>query len=149
MIDHEQTREVYQSFFAISRQLKKLAHQSAAKLGLTVHQIGILNSIQGHPGQTQKEITERLVFAKSRVSIHIDVLAEKGLVTRRVSEQDRRETRLYITPEGEVLCQKYNEEAYAYKLLGTALEAFNGDEIRSLLRMNRQLLSHLMQEQEQ
>lgn len=148
MIDPEQTREVYNSFFAISRQLKKLAHQNAANHGLTVHQISILSSIQETPGQSQKEITERMVFAKSRVSLHIDILAEKGLVTRIVSEQDRRETQLYITPAGEEVCLKYNEEDVAHKVLGAALEPFKREELDFLLQMNRQLLSHLVQEQE-
>lgn len=149
MIDPQQTSEVYHSFFAVSRQLKKLAHQSAAKLGLTVHQIGILNSIQDNPGQSQKEVTERLVFAKSRVSTQIDALAEKNLVTRVISEQDRRETKLYITPAGEELCKRYNEEAFSYKVLGSALEQFSGEEIDTLLRMNRQLLDKLALAQEQ
>lgn len=147
MFESEQTKEVYNSFFAVARQLKKLAHQSAANLGLTVHQIGILNSVMENPGQTQKEVTERLVFAKSRVSIHIDALVEKGLVTRAVSEQDRRETKLYLTPEGKGLCMRYNDEAFSHKVLGSALELFSADEVNQLLQMNKKLLAYLMQEQ--
>lgn len=143
------TIEVYNSFFAVARQLKKLAHQSAANHGLTVHQLGILNSIQGTPGQTQKELTERLVFAKSRLSIHIDTLAEKGLVQRIPSEQDRREIKLYITADGEELCSRYNEEAFSHKVLGAALTQFSGEDIESLLDMNTKLLSHLMQAQDE
>ncbi|WP_379153053.1 MarR family winged helix-turn-helix transcriptional regulator [Paenibacillus sp. sgz5001063] len=143
MADREQTIEVYQSFFAVARQLKKLAHQSAADLGLTVHQFGILNSLLQHPGQTQKDVTERMIFNKSRVSLHIDALALKGLVTRAVSELDRRETKLYLTAEGEALCLRYNEEAWSHKVLGDALEQFNEDELRQLIHMNKQLLLQL------
>ncbi|MBW4083352.1 MarR family winged helix-turn-helix transcriptional regulator [Paenibacillus sp. S150] len=143
MTYREQTIEVYQSYFAVARQLKKLAHQSAAKLGLTVHQIGILNFLLGHPGQTQKEVTERLVFNKSRVSLHIDALALKGLVNRAVSEQDRRETKLYLTPAGEALCQQYNGEAWSHQVLGEALEQFTEQELKQLIHMNKQLLLHL------
>lgn len=143
MADREQTIEVYQSYFAVARQLKKLAHQSAADLGLTVHQIGILNFLLQHPGQTQKEVTERLVFNKSRVSLHIDALALKGLVTRTVSELDRRETMLFLTTEGEMLCKRYNEEAWSHKVLGEALAPFKEDELRQLIHMNKQLLLHL------
>lgn len=148
--NQEQTAiEVYHSFFAVARQLKKLAHHSAANHGLTVHQLGILNSVYRIPGQTQKELTERLVFAKSRLSIHIDALAEKGLVQRMTSEQDRREIKLYITPAGEELCMRYNEEAFSHKVLEAALTQFSEEEIQSLLHMNRQLLSHLMQVQDE
>lgn len=139
----KQAIEVYNSFFSVTRQLKKLAHQSAVSLGLTVHQLQILNSIRTNPGQTQKEITESLVFAKSRVSIHIDSLVEQELVIRKISELDRRETKLYVTKAGEELCLRYNQEAFSYKALGAALEEFSQEEIDSLLKMHKQLLSRL------
>jgi DNA-binding MarR family transcriptional regulator len=148
MTDPAQTIEVYHSLFAVARQLRKLAHQSAADLGLTVHQIGILNSLLQHPGQSQKELTERLVFAKSRVSLHIDALAEKELVTRVPSEADRRETKLNLTTAGEALCKQYNEDAYSYKMLGAALDHFSGEEVQSLILMHTQLLAQLTRSQE-
>lgn len=148
MTDPAQTIEVYHSLLAAARQLRKLAHQSAADLGLTVHQIGILNSLLKYPGQSQKEITERLVFAKSRVSLHIDALVEKGLVTRTPSEVDRRETKLDLTAAGEALCSQYNEDAYTYKMLGAALDHFSGEEVQSLIRMHTKLLAELAQHQD-
>ncbi|ULO05306.1 MarR family transcriptional regulator [Paenibacillus sp. 19GGS1-52] len=143
MVDKQQTIEVYNSFFAVARQLKKLAHQSAANLGLTVHQIGILNSIRTDPGLTQKEVTERLVFAKSRVSLHIDALVEKGLATREASELDRRETKLYVTTDGDQLCLRYNEEAYSHKVLEIALQRYSKEELDSLVAMHKQILAQL------
>lgn len=148
MADPVQTIEVYHSLLAVARQLRKLAHQSAAELGLTVHQIGILNSLLKQPGQSQKDLTQQLVFAKSRVSLHIDALAEKGLVTRTPSEVDRRETKLNLTSAGEALCRQYNEDAYSYKMLGAALEHFSGEEVRSLIHMHTQLLSQLTRDQD-
>lgn len=143
MIDMQQTIEVYNSFFSIARRLKKLNHHIAASLGLTVHQLGILNAVRTDPGLTQKDVTERLVFAKSRVSIHIESLVEKGLVIREVSESDRRETKLSLTPEGEALCLRYNDEAISYKALGVSLQQFSQEEVASLLRMHEHLLSQL------
>lgn len=143
MVDKQQTIEVYNSFFAVARQLKKLAHQSAANLGLTVHQIGILNSIRTDPGLTQKEVTERLIFAKSRVSLHIDALVEKGLATREISELDRRETKLYLTSGGDKLCLRYNEEAYSHKVLEIALQRFSKEELDSLVAMHKHILAQL------
>ncbi|MCQ6563296.1 MarR family winged helix-turn-helix transcriptional regulator [Paenibacillus mendelii] len=143
MVNTQQTIEVYNSFFSIARRLIKLNHQSAASLGLTVHQIGILNAVRTDPGLTQKEVTERLVFAKSRVSTHIESLVEKGLVSREVSETDRRETKLFITQAGNDLCLQYNEEAVSYKALGVSLQQFSQEEIASLLRMHEHLLNQL------
>ncbi|GMK44120.1 hypothetical protein PghCCS26_12470 [Paenibacillus glycanilyticus] len=135
--------DIYQSFFRITRQLKKLAFHSAANLGLTVHQINILESVRLNPGQKQKELTEKLVFAKSRVSVHIDQLVEKGLVVREPSEQDRREIQLFITPAGEELCELYNQEAASYKALSSALEKLSTDDVDKLHQLHQQILSHL------
>jgi len=144
-VNTQQTIEVYNSFFSIARRLIKLNHQSAASLGLTVHQISILNAVRTDPGLTQKEVTERLVFAKSRVSTHIESLVEKGLVTREVSETDRRETKLFITETGNDLCLQYNEEAVSYKALGVSLQQFTQEEIATLLRMHEHLLNQLLE----
>lgn len=144
MEDHnKQSIEVYQSFFSVTRHLSRLAQQSAADLGLTVNQIIILDSVRTKPGLTQKEVTERLVFAKSRVSLYIDSLVEKGLVIRKVSEQDRRETELNLTPEGEEICRQYNREAGSYKALQEALAHLSPEEIESLRQLHSRLLSHL------
>ncbi|GLX66445.1 MarR family winged helix-turn-helix transcriptional regulator [Paenibacillus glycanilyticus] len=139
----DQAMDIYHSFFKITRQLKKLAFHSAAHLGLTVHQINILESVRLNPGQKQKELTERLVFAKSRVSVHIDSLVEKGLVIREPSEQDRREIQLFITPGGEELCRQYNLEAASYKALSHALEQLQQEEIDKLRELHQRILTHL------
>lgn len=143
MNENKQAAEVYQSFFSIAGQLRKLAQQSAEHLGLTVSQLIILGHVLSHPSQTQKDVTEQLRLAKSRVSIHIDVLVQQGLVKREVSEQDRRETKLTITEAGERLYRLYKEEAHSYKALETALQSFSQEEIDNLLRMHKQLLSRM------
>ncbi|MCM3626976.1 MarR family transcriptional regulator [Paenibacillus glycanilyticus] len=135
--------DIYQSFFRITRQLKKLAFHSAANLGVTVHQINILESVRLNPGRKQKELTEQLVFAKSRVSVHIDQLVEKGLIIREPSEQDRREIQLFITTAGEELCLLYNQEAASYKALSGALEQLSSDDVEKLHQLHQQILSHL------
>jgi DNA-binding MarR family transcriptional regulator len=135
--------DIYQSFFKIARQLKRLAFQSAADLGLTVHQINILESVRLNPGQKQKDLTEKLVFAKSRVSVYIDQLVEKGLVLREPSEQDRREIQLFITPAGEELCQVYKQEAASYKALSAALAHLRKEDVDRLSELHQQILKHL------
>lgn len=135
--------DIYHSFFRITRQLKKLAFHSAANLGVTVHQINILESVRLNPGQKQKELTEQLVFAKSRVSVHIDQLVEKGLVIREPSEQDRREIQLFITPAGEELCLLYHQEAASYKALRHALEQLPQEDVDKLHKLHQQILNHL------
>lgn len=135
--------EVYRSFFSVARQLKRLAHQSAAEIGLTVHQVEILRQIVNSPGLSQKEVTERLRVPKSRVSLHIDALTEKELVIREVSPEDRRETLLSPTPAGTDLCAKYSREDAAHRALDGALASFTHTEITEMLNMHDRLLRAL------
>ncbi|BCG58819.1 MarR family winged helix-turn-helix transcriptional regulator [Paenibacillus sp. URB8-2] len=143
MHDNRHTAEVYHSFFSVARQLKRLAHQSAAEVGLTVHQLDILRLIRKVPGLTQKEVTERLRVPKSRVSLHIDALVEKELAVRETSPQDRRETLLRSTSAGEELCERYDREDQSRLALDQALRQFSAEEIGSLLDMHQRLLDKL------
>lgn len=143
MNNARQTTSVYDSFFAVARQLKRLAHQSAAEVGLTVHQLDILRHIVKRPGLTQKEVTERLRVPKSRVSLHIDTLVEQGLVLREPSPQDRRETLLTSTAVGAALSERYEQEDLAHRALDAALDAFSPEEVELLLAMHKKLLQKL------
>lgn len=143
MHDPRHTAEVYHSFFSVARQLKRLAHQSAAEAGLTVHQLDILRLIRSVPGLTQKEVTERLRVPKSRVSLHIDALVEKELAVRETSRQDRRETLLRLTPAGEELCERFDREDQSRLALEQALGQFSAEEIGTLLDMHQRLLDEL------
>ncbi|AHV96965.1 MarR family winged helix-turn-helix transcriptional regulator [Paenibacillus sabinae] len=143
MHDPRHTAEVYHSFFSVARQLKRLAHQSAAEAGLTVHQLDILRLIRHIPGLTQKEVTERLRVPKSRVSLHIDALVEKELAVRETSRQDRRETLLRLTPAGEELSERFDREDQSRLALEQALGQFSAEEIGTLLDMHQRLLDKL------
>ncbi|MBU4643244.1 MarR family transcriptional regulator, partial [Bacillus toyonensis] len=66
--------EVVQSFVAINKEIIKFTNQNASSLGLTVQQMGILNTIYGIPNITLKSISERLSVPKSTVSVNVDEL---------------------------------------------------------------------------
>ncbi|MGG2027603.1 MarR family transcriptional regulator [Gottfriedia sp. S16(2024)] len=145
--DLQQAIDLTNSFVSIARQLKKISLQTATKLGLTFQQLIILNSIRNNEGLTQKELTERLRTAKSRVSLSIDELEKKHYVKRETSANDRRETQLFLTLDGERLCQRYREESEAYKSLANSLEQFSQDELNILIDMQKKILTDLSNEQ--
>ncbi|KQL41866.1 hypothetical protein AN960_00965 [Bacillus sp. FJAT-25509] len=147
MSDLQQAIDLTNSFVSIARQLKKISLQTATKLGLTFQQLIILNSIRNNEGLTQKELTERLRTAKSRVSLSIDELEKKHYVKRETSANDRRETQLFLTLDGERLCQRYREESEAYKSLANSLEQFSQDELNILIDMQKKILTDLSNEQ--
>ncbi|WP_167555291.1 MarR family winged helix-turn-helix transcriptional regulator [Gottfriedia acidiceleris] len=147
MSDFQQAIDLTNSFVSIAHQLKKISIQTATKLGITFQQLIILNSIRNNEGLTQKDLTERLRTAKSRVSLSIDELEKKNYVKRETSANDRRETQLFLTPDGIRLCQRYREESEAYKSLANSLEQFSEDELNILIDMQKKILTDLLNEQ--
>ncbi|WP_180232905.1 MarR family transcriptional regulator [Bacillus sp. AFS055030] len=147
MPDFQNAIDLTNSFVSIARQLKRINLQTATKLGITFQQLIILNSIRNNEGLSQKELTERISTAKSRVSLSIDELEKKNYVKRETSTIDRRETQLFLTPDGEALCQRYREESEAYKSLANSLEQFSQDELTILIDMQKKILTDLLNEQ--
>ncbi|WP_407312885.1 MarR family winged helix-turn-helix transcriptional regulator [Desulfosporosinus sp. SB140] len=135
--------EVVQSFMTISKTIVKFTQQNASSLGLTVQQMGILNTIFSSPSITLKEITEKLQLSKSTVSVNVDDLVNAKLIERKTSAEDRREINLKLTTEGERLARKSCQNASSYKAMMSAIEAISEEKIQSLLETHDQLLKNL------
>lgn len=83
-------------------------------------------------GPTLKEYSEVMGISQPNATYKINVMAEKGYVEKRLSEEDRRQTHLYVTPKAEKLfvdsgsehleqelCSRFSEEQ-----LNTAQQVF-------------------------
>ncbi|PEQ71170.1 MarR family transcriptional regulator [Bacillus thuringiensis] len=98
--------EGVQSFVAIN-----ITNQNASSLGLTVQQMGILNTIYRIPNIILKSISERLSVPKSTVSVNVDELVNLGLIERNPSSEDRREIKLKVTMKRQKISQKSIENS--------------------------------------
>ncbi|PGL29611.1 MarR family winged helix-turn-helix transcriptional regulator [Bacillus thuringiensis] len=135
--------EGVQSFVAINKEIIKLRNQNASSLGLTVQQMGILNTIYRIPNITLKIISERLSVPKSTVSVNVDELVNLGLIERNPSSEDRREIKLKVTMKGQEITQKSIENSISYKAMSLALEQLEETEIQTLLHMHKNILNSL------
>jgi DNA-binding MarR family transcriptional regulator len=88
---HQQSTQVFQ------------AQTQAAGFDLTSVQFAALDAIAQQPGIDQATLAATISFDRPTIGGVIDRLGRKGLVTRVVSEQDRRARQLHLTPEGEQL----------------------------------------------
>lgn len=139
----KQAAKVVQSFVTIGKTLSKFTQQNAAGLGLSLPQMGILNTIYSSPGITLKEITEKLFLSKSTVSVNVDDLVNSGLIERKTADTDRREINLKLTAKGRELSQKSCQNALAYQAMVSALAKVPEADIQSLLRVHEELLANL------
>ncbi|MGE7973734.1 MarR family winged helix-turn-helix transcriptional regulator [Bacillus cereus] len=141
----KQAGEVVQSFVTINNEIIKFTHQNASSLGLTVQQMGILNTIYALPNVTLKEISERLSVPKSTVSVNVDELVNLQLIERKQSDEDRREIKLKVTNQGQEASKKSIENSTSYKAMELALQQLQEDDVQTLLRIHKDLLISLQQ----
>jgi len=139
----KQAAEVVQSFITISKALTKFTLQNAISLGLTLQQMGILNTISSSPEITLKEIADKLQLAKSTLSVNVDGLVNLGLIDRKTSGEDRREIHLTSTAKGQELSRKSSRNALSYRAMILALEKIPEEDVEFLLRTHKELLLHL------
>lgn len=139
----KQAGEVVQSFMAVSGVLGRFASQNANSLGITLQQMGILNTVSAFPEITLKGITEKLNLPKSTVSVNTDNLVNLGLIDRKTSEEDRRVTHFTSTLKGKELSQRSSENALSYKAMVLALEKMSEEDTNTLIRIHKELLNHL------
>ena len=81
---------------------RKLCQQNIAKVidNLTVDQALALLVLDQHPTLSQHEIAELVFKDKASITRIIELLVQKGLVTRAIHATDRRKFDLRITPQG-------------------------------------------------
>jgi DNA-binding MarR family transcriptional regulator len=139
----KQAAEVVQSFVAVNKMIIKFTQQNAASLGLTVAQMGVLNTLFSCPGITLKEVSEKIFSPKSTISITVDGLVNLGLVVRESSQEDRREVNLKLTARGEELAATSCHNALSYRAMVAALNNISEADIQSLVRIHKELLLYL------
>ncbi|MDR3593620.1 helix-turn-helix domain-containing protein [Clostridium sp.] len=139
----KQAAEVVQSFMMISKTLAKYTQQNAERLGLTLQQLGVLNTIYSSPLITHKQITEKLLIPKSTASVSVEELVNLGLVERKSSEEDRREINLILTDKGKEISKKSIQTSMSYMAMISALEKISTNDIDTLLRIHKELSKFL------
>jgi len=73
---------------------------------LTQVQFAAMDAIATYPGIDQAGVAEKIAYDRATIGGVIDRLEQKGLVNRRVAEEDRRARVLRLTKKGERLLDK-------------------------------------------
>jgi DNA-binding MarR family transcriptional regulator len=88
---------LYFNTSALARQLDRLWAEAYRPFGLTAPQGFMLRTVLAHPGLLQNELAESLVISRPTATRALDGLADKGLITRRPSNQDGRQIEIHPT----------------------------------------------------
>lgn len=99
------------AFIALSRAADSL--QTAAFQGtplpeeLSMTQFEVLEALLHREPLTQSEVGHKILKTKGNISYTLDKLVERDLVLRKVSDDDRRERLIELTPAGRKLIGDY------------------------------------------
>ncbi len=74
--------------------------QRVAPSGISLAQHDVLANVVHSPGLTQQEIADRLLVARSNVSMLLSSMEKAGLLTRVRDRDDARMRRVFATPRG-------------------------------------------------
>lgn len=124
--------EIETTIFALYRLLRRPFDADAAGSGLTVPQITVLEELANEDGLSLKELSRRLSLSHSTVSGIIDRLEKRELVRRTPDEQDRRSSRIVLSPSVRAYIQEVVPSRRLEPLLG-ALQAASPEARRTIL----------------
>jgi DNA-binding MarR family transcriptional regulator len=88
------------------RALRAFDKQAQTRFGLGAAQMFILHVLRLHDDLSMNELADRTATDQSSVSLAAGKLVTEGYVRREVSEEDRRQVRLSLTPKGRALVKR-------------------------------------------
>jgi len=95
-------KHIYLNFESINKKIKERLNAllNSKKAGITFDQWLILSEVAKNQGANQKQVADSLAKEVSSVSRILQKLQTKALVTKKMNEENIREYRLYLSPQG-------------------------------------------------
>ena len=106
--EHTKTRgfDVWMEVGRTNLKVHRVLNLLLGELDLSLAQHEILVALRNRPGQTQQELSNRLMLVKSNASALIGKLENRGLVKRTPDPEDTRNKRVRLTRAGQALVRK-------------------------------------------
>lgn len=133
-------REVVNNLRRLFKAIQEYSKAIWRQTGLSAPQVWVLNVLEGAPGLSLNELSERLFAHPSTVSGIIDRLEERGVVRRERDPADGRGVLLSLTPRGRRMVGSSPPPVQVG--LRSALERMPPPQLRQL----RRSLDHLVRE---
>jgi MarR family transcriptional regulator for hemolysin len=135
-------------FFTIDNSIKayrQFAQKriSEAGLNITIDQWLVLKTIEEDATVTQQELAGKVFKDIASVTRMIELLVNKGFLSRKFHKQDRRRFALSLTKEGTALLEKL--QPYILSNRDKALAGVTSDEIRILQATLLKITSNVQQ----
>ena len=124
----------YKSWHGIDAAYDKIA----ARCGVTSNIMNILTMLYKHrTPMSQNELSRELYLSKQTVTSVVDSLEKRGLVTRTISEGDRRSREVALNESGRTAGRRIGREMRRVEL--AAFELLSEEEQRALVNIQEKL----------
>lgn len=111
MAYQKQLTNLTELFFDLHSCMTVWKNISSAQSGLSPSQINALEIIGHNYSLKMKGLAARLGVTRGSLSVMIDRLEEKGFVSRKAAEDDRRSTMVFLTEKGRsVFLSRYKQQ---------------------------------------
>ena len=126
-----------------ARRVKQFAKQRFKELGfeVTVDQWVILKKLKEHQNLNQKELAQLVFKDTPTLTRIIDLLVDKGLVTRDVDKKDRRCFVISLTDHGHEILDQYQSQIKEIRL--KAWEGLSEDDFNYFKRIINTIYQNL------
>lgn len=114
------------------QEIRRSGASAERSAGLSGAQLFVLQQLGEGPAASLNELAERTHTHQSSVSVVVSRLVERGLVSRKPSETDRRRLVLSLTPRGRALRRRAPEAIQARMI--AAIEGLGARDRRALDR---------------
>ena len=114
--------------------------QDAEASSLTPVQFAVLHTLVAQPGIDQRTLAREVSFDTSTIGSVVDRLEARGLVTRSLSDLDRRVRLLHLTAEGEQLAHRVAPAVQ--RVQERILEPLSPTERQDFMRMVARVVAH-------
>jgi MarR family transcriptional regulator, 2-MHQ and catechol-resistance regulon repressor len=101
----QQALDTYVKLVRASESVTHRLHRPLSALDLTVSQFGVLEALLHLGPLCQKDLAAKLLKSGGNLTLVIDNLEKRNLVTRQRGVKDRRFFSIHLTPEGATLIQ--------------------------------------------
>jgi MarR family transcriptional regulator, transcriptional regulator for hemolysin len=126
---------------AARSRIKQVVLAQVAQFGLAPQQFWMLIALRESPGMSQAELADRVRSDAPTVSRTLAALLERGVVRSDPDPQDRRRSRVFLTPTGERLAAEVAR--VADEVRATVVEGMSPAEEAAVRRGLKRILSNL------
>lgn len=141
----QQAQEIFGNFFTMKRLLMVHFRETlhGHDFGLTPSQLEVLFAVHALQPLCFKDISRHLMIQPAAVTQIVDFLTDEGLVTRTMSEHDRRTWFLNLTDSGQKKITECKPYLHARKRL--LYDALTDSEVHELIRIQTKIIAHLQE----